>query len=574
MKSYFFLIVIGLTLPFPDRKAEPPGLEPAGLSRPKVFVVSIGFMGEESGFASGYDGETFGYSFCPTCAADASGIARYFKGLNRAKANIDTVIAYTYSANDLRVDSLFTLFRDLQKKISSKDILVFYYSSGCWQLRPKDESIGSEAFYPLHKQVFKGLNAHEYAFTLKDLKTITDRLQADRQLLIFDTGWGEVIQNDFYQNFFSTNPLEAGFTKKNRVIICPERFSFESYDEEDKVRKGDLFRVVSKVPDSTNILSIFDSTGFNSRRTKLKLFMQEFWKQQLSIGAQIKILKEKDYLDILTSIHPEFASGKRGGKTKNLEPAKVDSSLSNRKKIALVIGTNNYQSSTWTALRNPVNDGDSISNILKSKYGYIVNTLFNADRSTILQAIDDLADESVSNPYNQYIVYFAGHGFYDERQKAGFIVCKDSKSFKDPHRPSQLELESYIDYYKLFRRLGSDLNRVVLFTDVCFGGTSYNSLTEGWGKVDPGDEKNKEKQPFQKVLASGITEVDDFIRINQTEISKNSPFAASLITTLRKGIPGKLSFDKVYSELVNANLQPRPVEFSFGRTSISGEFVF
>src|SRR5207253_2963584 len=116
--------------------------------------------------------------------------------------------------------------------------------------------------------------------------------------------------------------------------------------------------------------------------------------------------------------------------------------------------------------------------------------------------------------------------------------------------------------------------KVILITDVCFGGTSVNSLLQWNREADPKGEANKMKNPFKKVLASGITAVDDFILYHNGTVSRNSPFAAALLNVLQKE-GNSLTFEELYAKLkATRNLVPTPVESSFGTEKIPNVFSF
>jgi hypothetical protein len=527
-----------------------------------LYLLSIGLS---------YDGKRMSesngiFDNCPTCINDAKGMEGYFSKLRKEKGGLDSVISYVYT-KDISLDTLYKVFSSLQTQITQSDIFVFYYASIGWGIQP-DGAGNSEGFYMLN-QLAATANKENNVYTLRHLKQLTDRIAAQRQLIIFDTGDGRVISPDYYRNFFSDNLAEATFSKKNRVVICPEEYSFESKDSLTGEVKGDLYNVISNLPAKYNILTVFD-TVHNGE--DYKNFWRYWYENQLRIRSNISIIDETQYLKVLSSLDNKQGNSKRGLTIKQAEP-KVDENILTKKKKALIVATNDYAArNTWRRLQNPVNDGRDAAKIFAS-LGYEVTFLYNKPKDTILTAISELVDNEVQNPYNQYIIYFAGHGFYDARQKAGFIVCADSKDLANIQKPGMTELNTYIDYTVLFRKL-DQLNKVVLITDVCFGGTSVNSLLQWSREADPKGESEKMKNPFKKVLASGITEVDDFIRYHNGSISRNSPFAAALFEVLQKE-GSSLSFEELFSKLkVKKDLVPTPIESSFGTEKIPNVFSF
>jgi len=65
--------------------------------------------------------------------------------------------------------------------------------------------------------------------------------------------------------------------------------------------------------------------------------------------------------------------------------------------IALVIGTDKYQSDHWKPLNNPVLDATDIATILQNEYGYEVTLLTNPTRIQILDALAQLKKDFASS---------------------------------------------------------------------------------------------------------------------------------------------------------------------------------
>jgi Caspase domain len=547
-----------------------------GGARNKVYVISIGLSGNSQTFSK--TGKFTIYSGpCPVCLTDAAGFPAYLKKLAKhIPYTIDSIIAYQYVNKDINIDTLYKAFIDVQKQAQPDDIFVFYYAGFNWGSIYNEEGRSNEGFYSINNKLVPPDNGNHYSFTLRILKALTDRIAANRQLIIFDTGHGDVIEADYYKNFFSDNPTVAYFTKKNRIVICPEYVSSDSWDEKEKVVKGDMFKVISNLPDTLNVFTLFDTSMYSkaSKNSDYKLFMKAWYDLQLGCAAQIKILKELDYLRLLTDIKTDkIGFGKRGGEVLEDEKQGDSSfiSFAKRKKKALIVATNEYDaSSTWAHLRNPINDGIAIGNILQKDYGYDVKTLFNMSYDSIMAAINELC-QNEDNPYNQYIIYFAGHGFYNQLM-GSYIVCRNSNPIKDFAKPEWKELDSCLNYTILFQHINASLNKVILITDVCYGGNAFKSLPRFNTSVNPENERHKLKNPFKKFLASGVIPVSDFIK-QQNGVSDNSPFASALLDIL-KNKKDYLNFEGLVSEIKNKPLSASPIEFTFGTEAMPNEFIF
>ncbi len=96
-----------------------------------------------------------------------------------------------------------------------------------------------------------------------------------------------------------------------------------------------------------------------------------------------------------------------------------NSSSDDLKKIALVIGNNEYERSP---LRNAVNDAESMSATLKG-LGFKVNKVLNADYTTMKAKIHEFVNEAEG--YNIAMFYYSGHGL--EMEGANYLIPVDAK---------------------------------------------------------------------------------------------------------------------------------------------------
>ncbi|HSR39536.1 MAG TPA: caspase family protein, partial [Phnomibacter sp.] len=433
-----------------------------------------------------------------------------------------------------------------------------------------------ESYYLLSAEFSGEQNVAQYSFTLKTLKQLTDQLPCKDQLIVFDTGLGEVIRRDFNTNFFSSDPVTASATRKNRLVLCAEKTGSESKDTADGKLKGDIVRIITSMPAGNNITQLF--TGKDAPGDlRYKLAMTALWNAQRCCYATVQLLSENDYLQTLLHISSNFGNAKRSTMTRPAATEKkaapsAAALMEKRRKHAIIIASNQYQAGDlWLELVTPGNDAKEVAGILKQQYGYDTTLLWNPGKKDILRVIDEIVYNEEANPYSQYIIYFAGHGYWASNRKLGYIVPNDAMSLTDPLKPASQELDTYLDYATLFGML-NQLNKVLLITDVCFGGTSFNSLLGRQNEVDPDkDEANKAINPYRLIMASGIKEVDDYVRLHDGSVSKHSPFANDLIEVL-KGAKGKLSVETLFALLKNGELSPTPVSRQFGTIIEPNEF--
>ena len=89
---------------------------------------------------------------------------------------------------------------------------------------------------------------------------------------------------------------------------------------------------------------------------------------------------------------------------------------------------NDYQDSKIPDLATPLNDAKEMADLLKGRYGFVVNTLLGrkAMEQVMYNALRDLA--SRSEPDDSVLIYYAGHGQLDQQYNDGWWIPIDAKA--------------------------------------------------------------------------------------------------------------------------------------------------
>lgn len=264
---------------------------------------------------------------------------------------------------------------------------------------------------------------------------------------------------------------------------------------------------------------------------------------------------------------------KRGGTVSSTRVIRVgqdaiaDAVDANRKDYALIFSTDNYEN--WDDLVNPINDGRTVAEILKDKYGFEVELVENATLEEITGKLYDYNTRKF-NPQDQLFVFFAGHGYFDDVLGEGYVVA--SNSLKNDKGKN-----SYLSHNILRQRLDNiKCEHIFLTMDICFGGT-FDPKVAATRAGDVMDESTdtqylvkKLSRKTRKFLTSGSKEyVSDGIP------GKHSPFTAKFIQALRE-IGGGSGRILTLPEL-NTYFQKLPTEprfGSFGEDDPASDFVF
>jgi hypothetical protein len=247
--------------------------------------------------------------------------------------------------------------------------------------------------------------------------------------------------------------------------------------------------------------------------------------------------------------------------------ALADAAKLNRKDYALVFITDKYDN--WTPLVNPIFDGREISSILEKYYGFEVEVIENPSQDLIFSKLREYSEKSY-NPLDQLMVFFAGHGYFDEGFKEGFVVVKESLK-QDPGKTS------YVSYNRLRNILNvMPSEHVLLMMDVCFGGTFDDAIASSRGADQVYEEVSQSDYILRKLsvktrkylTSGGKVYVSDGIP------GKHSPFAKNVIEALNSfgGSDGILTLNELFPYV--EKLTPEPQFGRFGDNAPGSEFVF
>jgi Caspase domain len=235
-----------------------------------------------------------------------------------------------------------------------------------------------------------------------------------------------------------------------------------------------------------------------------------------------------------------------------------------RKDYALIFATDKYEH--WSDLVNPIEDARAIAQELSTNYGFNVEVVENPTVDEVWQKIRSYSEMKFA-PQDQLMVFFAGHGHFDETFGEGYVVARNSLN-------NDLARSSYISHNRL-RGVVNNLpcNHVLLMLDVCFGGTldpviaKSRSATEELSTTQMLIRKWNYKT--RKYITSGGKEyVSDGIP------GKHSPFAAKFLEVLNSNGYGDMIV--TLPELSGAfeRLPQLPRFGSFGDDEKVSDFVF
>ena len=203
-----------------------------------------------------------------------------------------------------------------------------------------------------------------------------------------------------------------------------------------------------------------------------------------------------------------------------------------QRKIAVLIGVDNYLDGRIPKLANAVNDVRAVSSTLAQTLGYETVVLENPGKATIFRVLNQLAAQV--GPNDSVVVYYAGHGERVEKTGLGYWQPSDA----DAGRPETWISNADID--RLLRQLPAQ--QLAMVSDSCYSG----SLVSGErirGVATTPDASGLLAKRAVVVMTSGGNEP-----VFDSGLNGHSPFAWSLMQSLQQvgtWKPGSNLFEQV-----------------------------
>ncbi|MBC7510496.1 MAG: caspase family protein, partial [Ferruginibacter sp.] len=502
----------------------------------------------------------------------------YFKD-NKSKFIVQSVLLQNQQATKQKIiDGIYRAINETKPD----DYFVFNFSGFC---KPLTDSNGKQVTYfipyGLHS-ITDSIEIIKNGIALKELKDLFQLIPANNQLFITEAGSTEDFQKEFIQALIETSPTISSLSNKNRIFLVPKSSGLDNFTCQNvTVEHGPLNYYLTNLSDDLNIYGLFNG-GIYADAVRFALNKTEVNCQFFRTGY-FDIFFEKDFVKDLKNYLPDDVMQSRGTELLKKNKAIISSAISNR--YALVVGTDKYLGKpNWSDLPNPILDATDISKELRDVYGFKVKQLDNPPADSVYSQL--LKYASILKSTDQLIVYFAGHGDFDDLLfDDGFIVCNNSlPAANDPYR------NSYIQYSKLSRMINKlPAQQVLMILDVCFGG-SFNERViknNAGGTMESRvarDETNTQSELYKDLnsenyfslkmkkktrlyISSGPESVPDGYK------GKHSPFAFRLLEALQTngGTQKMLTAGDLYQYV--KKLPSGPLMGGFGDDVQGSEFI-
>ncbi|MGB3465837.1 MAG: caspase family protein, partial [Cyclobacteriaceae bacterium] len=255
------------------------------------------------------------------------------------------------------------------------------------------------------------------------------------------------------------------------------------------------------------------------------------WGANLKIGGclpgaagKVSLYKAIERRDNVVAVRS--ASSDKADEGTDIYTTELINGLKKRSFHALIIGVDSYDDATVVSLDNTIKDGTALSKVLTDYYSFEkenVTLLKNPDREAILNEFERLSANLTEQ--DNLLVFYAGHGFWDEKLSQGYWLPSDAKLISKSQWISNATIRDYIR--------GINTQHTLLIADACFSGGLLKS--RGVGKA----MSNLYNMPSRKAITSGTL----------TTVPDQSVFIKYLLKYLENNDERLISADQIFYQI-------------------------
>jgi hypothetical protein len=232
--------------------------------------------------------------------------------------------------------------------------------------------------------------------------------------------------------------------------------------------------------------------------------------------------------------------------------------ISSAKYHALIIAVEDYDHPSINDLDQPVSDANRFMRLISTEYNFEkenITFMKNPTKADIIGRLHKMRNEVT--PEDNLLIYYAGHGLWDEEMSTGYWFPKDA----DPGNPvnwlPNTDLTNYLNVLKT--------KHTLLIADACFSGGIFKSRA-AFNNVMSVEKLYK--LTSRKAITSG----------NLLEVPDRSVFIEYLIKRLDSNNRKYLPAEQLYSSMKEAVMNNSPNIPQYGTIQNvgdeGGDFIF
>ena len=130
---------------------------------------------------------------------------------------------------------------------------------------------------------------------------------------------------------------------------------------------------------------------------------------------------------------------------------------------ALIIANNDYKA--YPGLQTPISDAKSLDVLLRERYGFKTKVLLNANRHTIMSALNELNQKLTDQ--DNLLIYYAGHGEIDAKSKSAYWLPVDAETGNTANWISSQSITEFLSIMPA--------RHIMVVADSCYSGALTGS---------------------------------------------------------------------------------------------------
>lgn len=225
---------------------------------------------------------------------------------------------------------------------------------------------------------------------------------------------------------------------------------------------------------------------------------------------------------------------------------------------ALIIAVQDYDDPHINDLDKPIEDARKFVDVIVSEYNFHkenINFLENPSKADIIGTLHNMRNQVGSE--DNLLIYYAGHGHYDDEMKTGYWLPKDASRDNPVDWLPNTDLTNYLNVLKT--------KHTLLIADACFSGGIFKSRAAFNNALAV---EKLYKLNSRKALTSGALD----------EVPDESQFIKYLIKRLDQNTKKYLPSEQLYTSLKDAVMSNSNTVPQFGTIQNvgdeGGDFIF
>ncbi len=214
-------------------------------------------------------------------------------------------------------------------------------------------------------------------------------------------------------------------------------------------------------------------------------------------------------------------------------PSRVAGAVDFGRYYAVVIGNDEYKN--YPTLQTAINDAENVATLLKEKFGFDTRFIRNADRYTILSALNEVKGKLTEK--DNLLIYYAGHGERDVSTLQGYWLPVDAEQENTANWISNSAISGLLNTMPA--------KHILVVADSCYSGAMTRSSI---ARLDIQlDDKKQEKwlKVMAKTASRTVLTSGGIAPVLDSGGGSNSVFARAFLDQL-EGANGLIDAYKIY----------------------------